>query len=217
MNKPLIAPSFLSADFANLQRDCEMINNSQADWFHLDIMDGAFVPNISFGIPVVAAINKHATKPLDVHLMIENPDRYLDDFVKAGADYISVHYEACRHLHRTIAAIHDLGVKAGVVLNPHTPVSVLEEIIPFVDYVLLMSVNPGFGGQSFITTIVDKTAKLKTMINNSRSEALIQIDGGVTGQNAKILVEAGADVLVAGSFIFKSENPRETIVKLKNI
>ena len=217
MNKPLIAPSFLSADFANLQRDCEMINNSQADWFHLDIMDGAFVPNISFGIPVVAAINKHATKPLDVHLMIENPDRYLDDFAKAGADYISVHYEACRHLHRTIAAIHDLGVKAGVVLNPHTPVSVLEEIIPFVDYVLLMSVNPGFGGQSFITTIVDKTAKLKTMINNSRSEALIQIDGGVTGQNAKILVEAGADVLVAGSFIFKSENPRETIVKLKNI
>lgn len=216
MKNPLIAPSFLSADFANLQRDSEMINNSEADWFHLDIMDGAFVPNISFGIPVVAAIKKHARKPLDVHLMIENPDNYIDAFANAGADWISVHYEACRHLHRTITAIKALNVKAGVVLNPHTPVSVLEVILPELDYVLLMSVNPGFGGQSFIETTVDKVKKLKQMINSVNCECLIEIDGGVTDKNAGKLVEAGADVLVAGSFVFKANDPVATIYNLKN-
>ncbi len=215
MKNPLIAPSLLSADFANLQRDCEMINNSDADWFHLDIMDGAFVPNISFGVPVVAAINRHAQKPLDVHLMIENPDNFLDVFAKAGADWISVHYESCRHLNRTVNAIKALGLKAGVVLNPHSPVHLLEEILPDVDYVLLMSVNPGFGGQSFIETTIQKVEKLKKMIINADNECLIQVDGGVTDKNAGILFNAGADVLVAGSFIFKSDDPVSTIHNLK--
>lgn len=217
MKIPLIAPSFLSADFANLQKDCEMINNSDADWFHLDIMDGAFVPNISFGFPVIAAIKKHAKKPLDVHLMIQHPERYLEDFKKAGADWLSVHYEASPHLHRTIGAIKELGMKAGVVLNPHTPVALLEEIICDVDYVLLMSVNPGFGGQKFIPSIVEKTKKMKALICQYQSNALIEIDGGVTNENAGLLCEAGADVLVAGSFIFKASNPQHTIKELKSI
>lgn len=215
MKNPLIAPSFLSADFANLQRDAEMINSSEADWFHLDIMDGAFVPNISFGIPVVAAINKHARKPLDVHLMIENPDNFIEAFANAGADWISVHIEACKHLHRTIAAIKALNVKAGVVLNPHTPVSLLEEILPDLDYVLLMSVNPGFGGQSFIENTMGKVRKLKQMIIAAGTECLIEVDGGVTDINAARLVQAGADVLVAGSFVFKSIDPVATIHNLK--
>ncbi|PLW97914.1 MAG: ribulose-phosphate 3-epimerase [Marinilabiliales bacterium] len=215
MSNPLIAPSFLSADFANLQRDCEMINRSSADWFHLDIMDGAFVPNISFGIPVVAAIKKHARKPLDVHLMIENPDKYLDDFAKAGADWISVHYETCPHLNRTIAAIKALNVKAGVVLNPHTPVAFLEEIITELDYLLLMSVNPGFGGQSFISSTIDKVARARKMIDEKGLKCIIQVDGGVTDKNAGDLIKAGADCLVAGSFIFKAENPVSVIENLK--
>jgi len=217
MKIPLIAPSFLSADFANLQKDCEMINNSDADWFHLDIMDGAFVPNISFGFPVIEAIRKHTDKPLDVHLMIQHPEMYLEEFKKAGADWLSVHYEASPHLHRTIGAIKELGMKAGVVLNPHTPVSVLEEIICDVDYVLLMSVNPGFGGQKFIASTIEKTKKMKAMIHQSQSNALIEIDGGVTNENARLLCEAGADVLVAGSFIFKASSPQQTIKELKNI
>lgn len=217
MKIPLIAPSFLSADFANLQKDCEMINNSDADWFHLDIMDGAFVPNISFGFPVIEAIRKHADKPLDVHLMIQHPERYLEEFKKAGADWLSVHYEVSPHLHRTISAIKELGMKAGVVLNPHTPVSVLEEIICDVDYVLLMSVNPGFGGQKFISSIIEKTKKMKSLIHQYHSNALIEIDGGVTNENARLLCEAGADVLVAGSFIFKASSPQHTIKALKNI
>jgi ribulose-phosphate 3-epimerase len=215
MSNPLIAPSFLSADFANLQRDCEMINQSSADWFHLDIMDGAFVPNISFGIPVVAAIKKHAKKPLDVHLMIENPDRYLEDFAKAGADWISVHYETCPHLNRTVAAIKALGVKAGVVLNPHTPVALLEEIITELDYLLLMSVNPGFGGQSFITATIEKVAKARKLIDKKESKCIVQVDGGVTDKNAGDLIKAGAGCLVAGSFIFKAENPLSVIENLK--
>lgn len=213
----LIAPSMLSADFANLQRDIEMINKSEADWFHLDVMDGMFVPNISFGIPVIEAINKHAKKPLDVHLMIEDPDRYIELFHKAGADILTVHMEASKHLHRTIQKIHSLGMKAGVSLNPHTPVNTLEDIIVDVDMVLIMSVNPGFGGQKFIAQSIQKIKKLKQMINESGSKAMIEVDGGVTSANTKELTEAGADILVAGSFIFKSENPEETISKMKKI
>jgi ribulose-phosphate 3-epimerase len=207
----------LSADFANLQRDIEMINKSEADWFHLDVMDGMFVPNISFGIPVIEAINKHAKKPLDVHLMIEDPDRYIELFHKAGADILTVHMEASKHLHRTIQKIHSLGMKAGVSLNPHTPVNTLEDIIVDVDMVLIMSVNPGFGGQKFIAQSIQKIKKLKQMINESGSKAMIEVDGGVTSANTKELTEAGADILVAGSFIFKSENPEETISKMKKI
>lgn len=205
----------LAADFANLQRDIEMINNSQADWFHLDIMDGLFVPNISFGIPVVEAIDRHARKPLDVHLMIENPDRYLEDFHRAGADLLTVHVEACPHLHRSIQKIHSLGIKAGVSLNPHTPVSSLETIIQDVDLVLIMSVNPGFGGQSFIPRSLDKIRKLSHMIRQSGSSALIEVDGGVTTANAAELVEMGANVLVAGSFVFTNQDPHTTIQNLK--
>ncbi len=217
MNYPLIAPSLLSADFANLQRDCEMINESEADWFHLDVMDGAFVPNLSFGIPVVEAISRHAKKPLDVHLMIEHPDDYLASFARAGAHWISVHYEACRHLHRTVQAIKSLGVKAGVALNPHTPVAVLEEILPELDYVLVMSVNPGFGGQQFIQAAYAKIRKLRKMINAlTHGNCLIEVDGGVSNANAAPLVQAGADVLVAGSFVFKAENPTAAIRQLKH-
>lgn len=212
----LIAPSVLAADFANLQRDVEMINNSEADWFHIDIMDGVFVPNISFGMPVLAAINKHAKKTIDVHLMIVDPDRYIDTFAKLGSDVLTVHYEACTHLHRTLQAIKAAGMKAGVALNPHTNINVLEDTIQDIDLVCLMSVNPGFGGQSFIENTYQKIEDLKALINRKGASTLIEIDGGVTNKNARALVNKGADVLVAGSFVFKSDNPAATIVELKN-
>ena len=206
-----IAPSILAADFGNLQRDCEMINNSQADWFHIDVMDGHFVPNISYGMPVIQAIKKHATKPLDVHLMIEKPERYIEEFAKVGADIITVHYESTVHLHRTLTQIKDAGCKAGIVLNLTTPVSVLEDILPKCYMVLLMSINPGFGGQKFEEITYNKVKKLRQMANDQGLNTHIEIDGGVTSANAKKLLDAGADVLVAGSFIFKSENPTQTI------
>jgi ribulose-phosphate 3-epimerase len=212
-----IAPSILAADFGNLQRDCEMINNSQADWFHIDVMDGHFVPNISYGMPVIQAIKKHATKPLDVHLMIEKPERYIEEFAKVGADIITVHYESTVHLHRTLTQIKDAGCKAGVVLNLTTPVSVLEDILPKCYMVLLMSINPGFGGQKFEEITYNKVKKLRQMANDQGLNTHIEIDGGVTSANAKKLLDAGADVLVAGSFIFKSENPTQTIAELKAI
>lgn len=217
MKNTLIAPSVLAADFANLQRDIEMINNSQADWFHIDIMDGVFVPNISFGMPVLEAIAKHAKKTIDVHLMIVDPDRYIKTFADLGANYLTVHYEACPHLHRTIQAIKAEGMKAGVVLNPHTGVDLLEDVINDLDMVLLMSVNPGFGGQSFIENTYAKVEKLKALITRKGANTIIEIDGGVTNKNAKQLVEAGADVLVAGSYVFKAENPTETIADLKQL
>ncbi|WMJ74249.1 ribulose-phosphate 3-epimerase [Cytophagaceae bacterium ABcell3] len=212
---PIIAPSVLAADFARLHSDIEMINNSQADWFHIDIMDGVFVPNISFGFPVLEAINKYAQKPLDVHLMIVQPEKYLEQFKKAGAANITVHYEACPHLHRTLQEIKDLGCKAGVALNPHTPVHVLEDIIADIDLVCLMSVNPGFGGQKFIPKTYDKVRKLKSMIEENNASTLIEIDGGVNNKNAKELISCGAEVLVAGSFVFNAENPAQVIVDLK--
>tara|TARA_Y100000739_G_C20508601_1_gene418446 strand:+ start:347 stop:1018 length:672 start_codon:yes stop_codon:yes gene_type:complete len=215
--KHKIAPSILAADFANIQRDAEMINNSEADWFHIDIMDGVFVPNISFGFPVMKAIKQHATKPLDVHLMIVDPDRYITAFKKAGADVLTVHYEACNHLHRTVQAIKAEGMKAGVALNPHTPVEVLKDVIEEIDLVCLMSVNPGFGGQKFIRNTFNKVRDLKVMIEASESNALIEIDGGVGTDNAKLLVDCGADVLVAGSSVFKAENPSKAVTQLKKL
>jgi len=211
----LIAPSLLSANFANLQADIEMINRSDADWFHLDVMDGMFVPNISFGIPVIKAIKKYSNKPLDVHLMIVDPDRYIQAFRDAGADIITVHFEACTHLDRTIQSIKTTGAKAGVALNPHTPVSFLENVIADINLVLLMSVNPGFGGQRFIENTFSKIELLCRLINEKQSEAMIEVDGGVDLQNARKLVEKGANVLVAGNAIFASSNPERTIQKLK--
>ena len=215
--KHLIAPSILSADFANLQSDIEMINLSDADWFHVDVMDGVFVPNISFGFPVISAINFHAKKPLDVHLMIVDPDRYLQQFKDAGAAILTVHYEACTHLHRTIAAIHELGMKAGVAINPHTPISVLEDILPQLDLVCIMSVNPGFGGQKFIENTYQKITKLRALAKQLNTEVLIEVDGGVGHQNALALIKAGADVLVAGNAVFGAQNPSEMITTLKKI
>lgn len=213
----MIAPSVLAADFANLQRDIEMINHSPADWFHIDIMDGVFVPNISFGISVVEAVNRYAAKPLDVHLMIVQPERYLEAFRKAGAQVLTVHYEACPHLHRTIQQIKDLGAKAGVALNPHTPVSVLEDIIANLDLVLIMSVNPGFGGQKFIENTYKKVQQVATLIAQLGSQAIIEIDGGVDMSNAAQLHAAGAGVLVAGSAVFNSPSPTQTIANFKKI
>ena len=216
MNRKLIAPSVLAADFANLEKDVAMLNESSADYIHIDIMDGVFVPNISFGFPVCKAIHKHAKKPMDFHLMIQDADPYLQSCIDSGAEIISVHYEACTHLHRTITQIQHLGAKAGVVLNPHTSVDVLEEILPFVDLVLLMSVNPGFGGQKFIETTFSKVRKLKAMVETVEKDIIIEVDGGVTDSNAAQLFEAGADMLVAGSFVFKSDDPSATISSLKS-
>ncbi len=217
MKNTLIAPSVLAADFANLQRDIEMINNSEADWFHIDIMDGVFVPNISFGMPVLEAIAKHAKKTIDVHLMIIDPDRYIKTFADLGSNILTVHYEACTHLHRTLQAIKAEGMKAGVALNPHTNVNLLEDIIGDIDMVCIMSVNPGFGGQSFIENTYKKIKELRTIIERNNASTIIEIDGGVTNKNALQLVEAGADVLVAGSYVFKAENPIDTISNLKKI
>ena len=214
MKKHLIAPSVLAADFSNLQRDIEMINESDADWFHIDIMDGVFVPNISIGMPVLRDIKKHAKKTLDVHLMIVNPDQYIETFASLGADILTVHYEACTHMHRTVQAIKSTGMKAGIALNPHSSVNQLKDIIKDIDLVCLMSVNPGFGGQSFIENTYNKVKELKELIQSTGSDCQIEIDGGVTNKNAKKLVEFGANILVAGSYVFKSDNPTETISKL---
>ena len=213
----ILAPSLLAADFGNLQQAIEMVNASEADWFHIDVMDGVFVPNISYGMPVLSVIQKHATKPLDVHLMIVDPSRYISTFAKLGSDILTVHYEACTHLHRTLQAIKAEGMKAGVALNPHTPVALLEDIIQEIDVLLLMSVNPGFGGQSFIENTYKKVRQAKMLIEQAGASTLIEIDGGVSLKNAKALVEAGADALVAGSFVFNAANPIQTIADLKHI
>ncbi|GJM61323.1 ribulose-phosphate 3-epimerase [Persicobacter diffluens] len=213
----IVSPSLLAADFANLQRDVELVNESAAEWVHIDVMDGMFVPNISFGVPVCEAINRHAKVFQDVHLMIEEPGKYVEAFRKAGADLITVHYEACRHLHRDIQLIHSTGAKAGVALNPHTPVAVLEEVIEDLDLVLLMSVNPGFGGQKLIPGIYNKVQRLKELIEKKNSKALIEVDGGVNADSAPKLVEAGVDVLVAGSYVFGSEDPKATIQQLNEL
>lgn len=217
MKNTLIAPSVLAADFANLQRDIEMVNTSQADWFHVDIMDGVFVPNISFGMPVLEAIARHAKKTIDVHLMIVDPDRYIKTFAQLGANNLTVHYEACTHLHRTLQAIKAEGMKAGIAINPHTNVSLLEDIINDTDLVCIMSVNPGFGGQSFIEKTYDKIKQLKEIISRNGAATLIEIDGGVTDKNAAQLVAAGADVLVAGNFVFRAQDPIATIENLKKL
>lgn len=217
MSRCKISPSMLAADFANIQRDVEMLNQSDADYIHIDIMDGVFVPNISFGFPVTAAIAKHAKKPLDFHLMIKDADAYLDACKETGAEIITVHFEACKHLHLTISAIKDLGIKAGVALNPHTPVSFLEDILADIDLVLIMSVNPGFGGQEFIPHTYAKIEKLRTMAKGLNDDLLIEVDGGITSENATMLVDMGANLLVAGSFIFKSSDPKQTIFSLKNV
>lgn len=217
MKECLVSPSMLAADFANIQRDVEMLNDSSADYIHIDIMDGVFVPNISFGFPVTQAIARHATKPLDFHLMVKDATPYLQACRDSGAEIITVHYEACTHLHRTIMAIHELGAKAGVALNPHTPVNVLEDVLDQIDLVLIMSVNPGFGGQKFIPQTFAKVEKLAKMAANTNPDLLIEIDGGVTSENARELVQKGANMLVAGSFVFKSENPRDTILTLKHV
>jgi ribulose-phosphate 3-epimerase len=214
---PLIAPSLLSADFLNLEKDIDMINNSEADWFHLDVMDGRFVPNISFGFPVISAVNRKATKTLDVHLMILEPEKYIAEFAKAGANNLSVHIEACPHLHRTIQMIHGEGMKAGVAINPHTPISAMEDIIADIDLVCMMSVNPGFGGQKFIPHTLKKIAQLKALIQQTGSKALIEIDGGVTLENAGEIVKAGADVLVAGNTVFSAPDPVAMISQLRKV
>lgn len=216
MKTPIIAPSILAADFANLQDAAEMLNESQADWFHIDVMDGVFVPNISFGMPVMNAIKKHAKKPFDVHLMITQPERYIEDFKNAGADILTVHLEASPHLHRTVQEIKNHGMKAGVSINPHTSVELLRDILPDLDLVLIMSVNPGFGGQQFIENTYKKVRTLRAMAGELNPNLIIEIDGGVNDKNAPNLVKAGANALVAGSFVFKSDNPKETIAKLKN-
>ncbi|KQR67538.1 ribulose-phosphate 3-epimerase [Pedobacter sp. Leaf176] len=215
--KYIIAPSILSSDFGNLQRDIEMINQSEADWFHVDVMDGVFVPNISFGFPVMAAVKKHARKPLDVHLMIVEPDKFIPEFAKAGADRITVHYEACTHLHRTLQLIKASGCKAGVALNPHTPVTLLQDVIEDLDLVLIMSVNPGFGGQQFIHNTYKKIKDLKNLIQGKNEDLIIEVDGGVGLQNAATLAAAGANAFVAGNAIFATENPTETIAKMKQL
>ena len=217
MNTIKIAPSILAADFANLQRDIEMVNVSEADWFHIDVMDGHFVPNISYGMPVITAIKKYAEKPLDVHLMIDKPERYIEEFAEIGADIITVHYESTIHLHRTLTQIEDTGCKAGVVLNITTPISVLEDILPKCYMVLLMSINPGFGGQKLEDIVYNKIIKLREMIDQKGLNTLIEIDGGVNGENAQKLIKCGANVLVAGSFIFKSSDPSSTIKNLKTL
>ena len=213
----LIAPSMLASNFGKLEDEITMVNNSKADWFHIDVMDGVFVPNISFGTPIMNVLKKYAKKPLDVHLMIVNPDNYLEKFAELGSSVLTVHAEACTHLHRTVQKIKSLKMKAGVAINPHTPISSLESIINEIDLVCVMSVNPGFGGQSFIENTYQKVEDLKSLINKKNSKAIIEIDGGVTSKNAKKLVEKGADVLVAGSFVFKSDNPTETISTLSNL